>query len=407
MRVSTAFNRLLQVPGASVAAVSFEGEGVVVSLRRRARRLVCPRCGCLGRAGYDRRERRRWRHLDLGATRCFLECELRRFPCPGCRKVVTEAVAWARPGARFTHDFEDVVAWLAQQAAFSVIGRLLRVSWRSVAAIVRRVVAAELDRRRLRDLYLLGVDEVSYRRGQRYLTLVADHSDGAVVWTGTGRGATTLAQFFEGLGEQETKKVKAVSIDMSGGYQKALAEHCAQATVCFDPFHVVALCNRALDELRRQLWRTLGKSRGSGRFVKGTRWALLKNPAALTDSQRGTLAFLAKVNSPLYRGYLLKEQLRAIYAPQSRPHAARLLETWLRAALRSKLKPFVKLARTLREHKQGILNAIRLGLSNSRLEGLNSRIRLISHRSFGFHSAEPLMALIHLCCGRIRIELPT
>jgi len=407
MRVTTAFNRLLQVPGASVSAVRFEREGVVVRLRRRARRLVCPRCGCLGHAGYDRRQRRLWRHLDLGSTRLYLECELRRFPCPGCGKVVTEAVAWARPGARFTRDFEDVVCWLAQQAAFSVISRLLRVSWRSVAAIVARVVAAELERRRLHDLYLLGVDEVSYRRGQRYLTLVADHRDGAVVWSGKGRGAATLERFFDELGREETKKVRAVSIDMAGGYQKALREHCTQATVCFDPFHVVALANRALDQLRRALWNRLGKSRGSGAVIKGTRWALLKDPAALTESQQGTLAFLAKLNSPLYRGYLLKEQLRAIYAPQSRAQADRLLDAWLRAAARSKLAPFVKLACTLREHKQGILAAIQLGLSNSRLEGLASRIRLISHRSFGFHSAEPLIALIHLCCGRIRVELPT
>jgi transposase len=283
----------------------------------------------------------------------------------------------------------------------------MRLSWRSVAAIVRRVVASELDRRRLRELYVIGVDEISYRRGQRYLTLVADHADGAVVWAGKGRGAGTLARFLEQLGEEEAKKLRAVSIDMSGSYQKALREHCVQATVCFDPFHVVALANRALDELRRELWRTLGKSRGSGRFVKGTRRALLKDPATLTERQQGTLAFLAKVNSPLYRGYLLKEQLRAIYAPECRERAARLLQAWLRAAARSKLKPFVKLARTLREHKQGILNAIRLGLSNSRLEGLASRIRLIIHRSFGFHSAEPLIALIYLCCGRIRVELPT
>ena len=407
MRVSTAFNRLLQVPGASVQAIRFEREGVVVGLRRRGRRLVCPRCGCLGRVGYDRRERRRWRHLDLGATRCYLECELRRFPCPGCERVVTEAVAWARPGARFTRDFEDVVCWLAQQAAFSVISRLLRVTWRSVAAIVRRVVTGELARQRLRGLYVIGVDEVSYRRGQRYLTLVADHTDGAVVWAGKGRGAATLERFFDQLGAEQTAKLQAVSIDMSGGYQKALRDRCAQAIVCFDPFHVVALANRALDELRRALWNRLGKSKDSGRIIKGTRWALLKDPSALTDSQQGTLALLEKLNSPLYRGYLLKEQLRALYHPDSRPHAPALLDAWLTAATHSKLKPFVKLARTLREHRDGILNAIRLGLSNSRLEGLASRIRLISHRSFGFHSAEPLIALIHLCCGRISVQLPT
>jgi len=316
-------------------------------------------------------------------------------------------VRGARPGARFSRDFEDVAAWLAQQAAFSVISRLLRVTWRSVAAIVRRVVADELDRRRLGGLYLIGVDEVSYRRGQRYLTLVADHADGAVVWAGKGRGASTLGLFFDELGEQETAKLRAVSIDMSGGYQKAIRERAAHVSVCFDPFHVVALANRALDELRRQLWNRLGKSKGSGKVIKGTRWALLKDPSALTDSQQGTLALLAKLNSPLYRGYLLKEQLRAIYALESRTHAPRLLEAWLRAAARSRLKPFVKLARTLREHKDGILAAIRLGLSNSRLEGLASRVRLISHRSFGFHTAEPLIALIHLCCGRITVQLPT
>lgn len=243
MRVTTAFNRLLEIPGASVRSVAFERDGVVVGLRRRSKRLVCPRCGCLGRGSHGQR-RRRWRHLDLGATRCYLECELRRFCCPGCEKVVTEAVPWARPGARFTRDLEDVVCWLAQQAAFSVIERLMRLSWRSVAAIVRRVVASELDRRRLRELYVIGVDEISYRRGQRYLTLVADHADGAVVWAGKGRGAATLARFLEELGEEEAKKLRAVSIDMSGSYQKALREHCAQATVCFDPFHVVALAKQ-------------------------------------------------------------------------------------------------------------------------------------------------------------------
>jgi transposase len=408
VRVTTAFNRMLAVPEASVQSVCFEREGAVVGLRRRRRRLVCPRCGCLGRVGYDHRERRRWRHLDLGAMRCFLECDLRRFRCPGCERVVTEAVAWARPGARFTRDFEDVVAWLAQQAAFSVISRLMRVTWRSVAAIVRRVVADELAHGRLAELYVIGVDEISYRRGQRYLTLVADHKDGAVVWAGKGRGAATLERFLDELGAEETAKIRAASIDMSGGYQKALRERAAHVTVCFDPFHVVALANRAIDELRRTLWNQLGKSdQGAGRLVKGTRWALLKNPAALTETQQGTLALLAKINSPLYRGYLLKEQLRAIYAPESRANAPALLLAWLRAAARSKLTPFVKLARTLREHEDGILNAIRLGLSNSRLEGLASRVRLISHRSFGFHSAEPLIALIHLCCGRITVQLPT
>jgi transposase len=163
MRATTAFNRVLAVPGASVASVRFERGAVVVGLRRRSRRLVCPRCGCLGEQGYDRRLRR-WRHLDLGGVRCLLECELRRFPCPGCRRVVSEAVLWARFAARFTRAFEDLVCWLAQRAAFTTIARYLRVGWRSVGRIVRRVVAERLPRRRLSGLRRIGVDEISYRR---------------------------------------------------------------------------------------------------------------------------------------------------------------------------------------------------------------------------------------------------
>lgn len=406
MRVTTAFNRLLALPDASVRSVRFEQEGVVVGLRRRSRRLICPRCGCLGGAGYDRREGRRWRHLDLGGVRCYVECELRRFPCPGCRRIVTELVPWARPGARFTRDFEDVVAWLAQQAAFSVIARLMRVSWRSVARSVGRVVAEQLAGRRLRDLERIGVDEVSYRRGQRYLTLVCDHGSGAVVWAGKGRSQASFECFFDALGEAEAAKVRAVSLDMNAAYLNAIAARIPQARVCFDPFHVVTLANRAVETVRRQEWQALRQRGGGARWLKHTRWSVLKRPERLSERQVETLAILQRENARLFRAYLLKEQLRAIY--QAAPaDAARLLDAWLAWAARSKLRPFVKLARTLRRYKPGILAAIELGLSNSRLEALNSKVRLISHRSFGFHSAEPLIALIYLCCGAVTITLPT
>lgn len=405
MRVTTAFNRLLQVPGASVVTVSFERDGVVVGLRRRARRLVCPRCGCLGRAGYDRR-RRRWRHLDLGGVRCYLECELRRFFCSSCGRVVTEAVPWARLGARFTRAFENVVAWLAQQAAFSVICRLLRVTWRSVARIVTRVVEDLRRRERLHGLERIGVDDVSYRRGYRFLTVVADHDTGRVVWAGEGHSQQTLEAFFDQLGSVETAKLQAVSVDMWVPYRNALAARAPQARVCFDPFHVVARANKAVETVRKQEWQNLRRAGGEARWLKQTRWSVLKRPERLSDQQTETLAFLQRRNVRLYRAYLLKEQLRAIYAAAPND-AERLLEAWIRWASRSKLRPFVTLARTLRKNKDGVLAAIELGLTNSRLEALNSKIRLISHRSYGFHSADPLIALIYLCCGTLTIELPT
>ena len=406
MRVSTAFNRLLRLPGASVTDVSFGAEGVIVTVRLCRRRRVCSRCGQTGRflEIHDRRTKR-WRHLDLGASRCVIECELRRLRCPDCG-VHLEAVPWARPDSHHTRDFEDVVAWLAQQMAKTPIAGLLRIGWDTVGRIVERVVADHLDERRLEGLLAIGVDEISYRRGQRYLTSVADHKTGAIVWCAPGRNAATLQAFFDLLGERK-QSIRAVSIDMSGGYQQAIRENLPGAEICFDPFHVVRLAQRAVDQVRRDEWNAHERSHTpEGKWIKGTRWSLLKAPAKQTIAQLALLHEVQQANKPLYRAFLLKEELRLLYGLEDPTLAPEHLDAWLTWASRSRLEPFVKLARTIRRHRDGILAAIRLGLNNGRLEGLNSRIRLISHRSFGFHSASPLIALVYLCCTRIIIPLP-
>ena len=250
MRVTTALNRLLRLPGAAVIDVSFGGEGVIVTVRLRRRRRVCSVCGQTGRhlEIHDHRIKR-WRHLDLGGSRCVIECSLRRLRCPDCG-VHLEAVAWARANAQHTRDFEDVVAWLAQQMAKTPITGLLRIGWDTVGRIVERVVADHLDERRLEGLVAIGVDEISYRRGQRYLTTVADHAKGAIVWCAPGRNAQTLQAFFDLLGERRGS-IRAVSIDMSGGYEKAIRENVPDAEIAFDPFHVVRLAQRAVDQVRR------------------------------------------------------------------------------------------------------------------------------------------------------------
>jgi transposase len=406
MRVCTAFNRLLRLPGASVIDVSFGLEGVVVTVRLSRRRRVCSGCGQTGRhlQIHDRRVKR-WRHLDLGANRCVIESELRLLRCPDCG-VHTEAVPWARGGAHHTRDFEDVVAWLAQQMAKTPIAGLLRIGWDTVGRIVERVVADHIDETRLTGLVAVGVDEISYRRGQRYLTSVVDHQTGAIVWCAPGRNAGTLQQFFDLLGDRK-HTIRAVSIDMSGGYQQAIAASIPGAEVCFDPFHVVRLAQRAVDQVRRDEWNAHDRSHtAAGKWIKGTRWSLLKSPEKQTLDQLAKLGEVQQANRPLYRAFLLKEELRLLYALDDPALAPAHLEAWLTWASRSRLDPFLKLARTIRRHRDGILAAIRLGLNNGRLEGLNSRIRLISHRSFGFHSANPLIALIYLCCTNIAIPLP-
>ena len=405
MRVTTAFKRLLRLPGASVADVSFGAEGVIVTVRLRRRRRVCAECGQTGRLEIHDRRVKRWRHLDLGASRCVIECELRLLRCRDCG-VRMEPVPWARPGAHHTRDFEDVVAWLAQQMAKTPITRLLRVGWRTVGEIVERVVADHLDERRLEGLVCIGVDEISYRRHHRYLTSVADHKTGAIVWCRPGRNSATLGEFFTELGDRKDS-IRAVSIDMSGEYQRAIREAVPDAEICFDPWHVCRLASRATDQVRRDEWNAHERSHtATGRWVKGTRWSLLKAPANQSIYQLATLAEVQRENRRLYRAFLLREELRLLYHLDDPNLAPEHLDAWLAWATRSRLRPFVRLARTLREHRDGILAAIRLGLSNGRLEGLNSKIRLISHRSFGFHSADALIALVYLCCTGITIRLP-
>jgi len=410
VRATTTFNRLLALEGARVIDVLFGSGGVTVRVALRRRRAVCSGCGQVCGRVHDRAFRR-WRHLDLGGGRCHIEYELRRVRCPDCG-VRVEAVPWARPGARHSRDFEDLVAFCAQQMAKTPICALLRIAWDTVGAIVERVVADHLDERRLERLVTIGVDEISYRKGQRYLTQVCDHSSGAIVWAKPGRDATTLQAFFDELGPDGRASIRAISIDMNGGYEKAIRQQQAAdpgfaAEVCFDPFHVCQLAGRAVDDVRRAEWNTQGKSKtGHGRWVKSVRWSLLKAPEKQTVRQLAALHEVEHANKRLYRAFLLKEELRLLYHLDDPILAPDHLEAWLAWASRSKLKPFVKLARTIRRYRDGILAAIRLGLSNGRMEGLNSKVRLLSHRSFGFHGPQPLIALIYLCCSGLTLNPP-
>jgi transposase len=228
------------------------------------------------------------------------------------------------------------------------------------------------------------------------------------VWAAPGRNALTLQGFFAELTDEQKASITAVSIDMSAGYEKAVRapDGLPHAEVCFDPFHVCQLASRATDQVRRDEYNRHGRSStGEGKWIKGVRYSLLKDTANQTPKQLAKLAEVVLANKRMYRAFLLNGELRYIYR-LPKDEAAERLDAWLAWASRSKLKPFIKLARTIRKHKQGVLAAVQLGISNGRLEALNSRVRLISHRAHGFHSADALIAMIYLCCAGIQIELP-
>lgn len=404
MRVSTAFNRMLRVPGAWVDTVDFDDEGVVVvHLRRKGRRRRCP-CGWSTRSRYDS-SRRRWRGLDLGTNQLWLEADIARIDCKQCGRVRTEQVPWARPGARHTRDFEQLVAWLAQRTDKTSICRLLRCSWEAVQRIVTRVVADHLDDRRLDNLYRIGIDEISYKRGHRYLTVIADHDTGHVVWVAEGRRQAVLTSFYKQLGPERCAQVEAISMDMVTVWQAPTREHLPNAVMCFDPFHVVRWTNIALDAVYADAARELKPV--AGRDWRRIRYALRAGVERLDDRGHELLGTVRRARSRLWRAWELKEELRALYQSHAPDEARPYLKAWITRAKRSRIRQFVTLARRIENHFDGIAAAVEHDLSNSRLEAINAKIRRVNRMGFGHPKLENLMAMIHLCLGGITIPLPT
>ncbi|MGH2393314.1 MAG: ISL3 family transposase [Candidatus Limnocylindria bacterium] len=411
MRATAAFKRLVRLDDVNVTAVEFLATMVVVTVALRRRRLVCPHCSYKTRWRYDTRSvDSRWRHLDLGTWRLEIRSSLRRLRCP-THGVVVEAVPFARPGAHLTRDLDDLLAWLATRMDRTAVARLCRVSWRTVGRACERVVATEIDPDRLDGLFRIGVDEISWRKHHKYLTLVVDHDRGRVIWGAKGRDAKTLDAFFDELGPDRSAQLSAVSMDLGPAFLKSVrAEgHAPQAVVCADPFHLVKLVSEALDEVRRELWnqlRRLPDDRWAKDF-KGSRWALLKNPEDLTDAQAAQLARIRRSGGGIARAYEMKEQFRAILAGDlTREEADALLDRWCTRASRSRLAPFVKAAKTMRQRRDMILNAIEHGVSNGRVEGFNTKVRLLIRRAYGFHSADAALALVMLAAGPIDLRLP-
>jgi transposase len=448
VRVTSAFSRLVRLPGVWVKKVRFQPDRVVVEVALRRRRLQCPRCAFTTTARKDTRPVHSvWRHLDLGVWRLEVHCRRRRLRCPR-HGVLAEGVPFARHRSGFTRDFEGLVAWLAARVDKSAICRLLRVDWDTVGRIIARVCADELDRDRLQDLYDIGIDEVSWKKQHNYLTLVANHRSGKIVWGGKGAGEKTADAFFAELDPDSPRAapprppddtadrsvsarahhaadadadepappvaeragtLEAISLDMGPGYAAAARWHAPQAVVCIDPYHVVQNANKALDEVRRAYWNELrqsGDPQAAKRF-KDARWSLLKAPSNLTDKQAATLHRIKAAGGEVWRAYTLKEATRGIFAPGLTTEDVEILIDRLTSRLaRSRLEPFIRLGKTIRKHRDGILAAIRLAINQGRTEALNNRVRLIIRRAYGFHSADAALALVMLTCGPITLPLP-
>ncbi len=429
MRNARVWAGLLGIEHASIERIEFdEDEQLLVAHVRpsRTRRARCGRCDRRCR-GYDQGAgRRRWRALDLGPMQAVVEADAPRVTCPE-HGVVVAAVPWARHATGHTRAFDDTVAWLAVQCSKTAVTELMRIAWRTVGAIITRVTAdidANLDR--LAGLRRIGIDEISYKRGHRYLTVVVDHDARRLIWAAPGRDGATLAKFFDALGPERSAQITHVTADAADWIRAVVRQRCPNAIRCADAFHVVAWATEALDRVRLQSWNDARAiARAEGRRAQGrprrdaparpgherakalrhARYALWKNPQDLTVHQEQNLAWIAKTDPRLHRAYLLKEGLRHVFAVKGQA-GKDALDRWLSWARRCRIPSFVELGRKIIRQRDAIDAALDHNLSNALIESTNTKIRLLTRIAFGFKSPEALIALAMLSLGGHRPSLP-
>lgn len=389
----------------------------------------CPR--------YDRRnpQPRIWRALDWGGTLVEVSYDTHRIECP-VHGVLVADVPWAYPGSGFTKDFDLTVGWLAVYLPRSTISEYMRIDWETVGRCVHRALnVIEPERsRRLDGLVNIGIDETSYKKGHKYITVIVNHDTNTVVWAAQGHGKSVLTQFYRQLTPKQLSSIRVVTGDGAKWITECVNEFTPDCERCVDPFHVVEWAMEALDEVRREVWReAYGKAmqlakahprrkgrpreddaeaaivkaaRARAEEIKNSAYALGKAPEHLTENQRAKVAMIAENNSRLYRAYRMKETLRLLLKIKDVDEAAAELKRWLWWASHSRIDAFKKLYLKIKRHREHILNTIRLGMSNARIEATNNKIKLIVRKAYGFRNIQNMLDMAYLVCSDLRVPLP-
>jgi transposase len=430
MRTKNLAQLIIGASGFVLEDITMDAETSEITLAVRTSKHESCRCGICRRKAvrYDRgRGMRRWRCLDIGSQKVYIEAEE---PRVFCRKhgVVTASVPWARHNSRFTKAFEETVTWLTVHASHTVVSEFMRVEWRTVGDICERVYD-ELKKASptiFNGQAYIGIDETSYKKGHKYMTVVINHETGGVIWCAVGYGKDVLSRFFETLTLEQRASIRCVTADGARWIKDCVEEYCPQAERCVDPFHVVAWATDALEELRRDVWREayrqakVAPKRSPGRpsqredvnpekrqlkQVRGLRFALLKNPENLTANQKDQLDFLGKTNPALYRGYLLKEGLR-LALKEGKSKIVEALKDWMAWAQRCRIPVFRKLREKIKRNFDAIVASAKNGLSNARMEATNNKIKLGIRMAFGFRNDGNMLAMVMLTCSSVQPSLP-
>lgn len=397
MRLATCIRKGLRLKAHRVREVRQEPDRLVAEIQWiEGRKLTCGNCSRRTRRIHSRQKTREWRDLRVRDQALVLRYSPRRVRCPACGPRV-EHVPWAHKWQRVTRALSLALAELSRKLTWKETAAHFGVNWKTVAAAVKRAVEWGLRHRVWKPLHVIGLDEVSRRKGQRYLTLVYDLLRRRLVWIGEDRDASTMEKFFAWLGPRRGRSIQVVCCDMWAIYTDAVRINLPWATLVFDRFHVVQHLNRAVDEVRRQTWRQLtGEERSA---FKKTRWLWLKNPWNLRSKERRRLSALCQTNQPIVRAYYLKEAFQCFWGYRSEGWAKPYLKQWLWWASHSRLEPFKRFARMIRDHIDGILAWTKLRISNGALEGMNNKVKIVSHRAYGFRRTDTYITAIWHACG--------
>lgn len=375
------------VRGYKYVKARYEGGSVIFSIRQSRFELKCSNCGSrevIRRGKVDRR----FRALPIGRKPVWIVMGIQRVLCLSCGLIRQVKLRFADPRRSYTKTFERYALDLSRNMTILDVARHLGVSWDVIKEIQKRYLKRHYLRPKLKALKQIAIDEITIGRGHQYLTIVLDLKTGAVVFVGEGKGSEALLPFWKRL-RCSKAKIQAVAMDISPAYIHAAKENLPEASIVFDHFHVVKMFNDKLDELRRKLYRD-AETALQKRGLKGTRWLLLKSPTKLDESrdEPQRLKEALELNHPLAIAYYLKEDLRQLWLQDNKTEAETFLDDWISQAESSQVSILIKFARTLSEHREGLLAYYDFPISNAPLEGTNNKIKTMKRQAYGFRDRE-------------------
>jgi transposase len=402
MQLESILRRLQPIPGFVYHRVSWiktrSGPRLHVDVRPRAGSKGC--CGNCGkkRPGYDTLEPRMFAFVPLWGIPVFLIYAMRRVDCRRCG-VTVEMVPWASGKSPMTYAFTWFLASWARSLSWSETARRFRTTWDTVFRAVEIAVRWGLEHRSLDGIRAIGVDELAWKKGHKYLTVVyqIDHGRRRLLHVARNRTHKSFQGFFDMLGDERSRSIAFIASDMWQAFRKVVRQRCGVVLHVLDRFHVMQMMSKAIDETRRQEVRAL-RAKGRATILTKTRWLLLKRPRNLTRGERGRLRELVGINLRSVRAYLLKEQFQHFWTYTSVTGGRRFLEGWTRMAMRSRIEPLKKFARSLREHRRELLNwfLARGQFAAGATEGFNNKARVTTRKAYGFRTYEHAeIALYH------------